>query len=34
MDDLDFLQARVPEFAGYADEDARHQTDRRVRAIV
>jgi hypothetical protein len=34
MDDLDFLQAHVPEFAGYADEENRHQTDRRVRAVV
>lgn len=34
MDDLDFLQSHVPDFAGYADEDARHETDRRVRAVV
>jgi hypothetical protein len=34
MDDLDFLQSHIPEFAGYADEDSRHETDRRVRALV
>jgi hypothetical protein len=34
MDDLDFLQSHVPDFAGYGDEDSRHQTDRRVRAVV
>ena len=34
MNDLDFLQSHVPGFAGYADEDARHETDRRVRAVV
>jgi hypothetical protein len=34
MEDLDYLQAHVPGFAGYADEDARHETDRRVRAVV
>jgi hypothetical protein len=34
MDDLDYLQTHVPDFAGYADEDARHATDRRIRAIV
>ncbi len=34
MEDLDYLQAHVPEFAGYDDEDARHATDRRVRAVV
>jgi hypothetical protein len=34
MEDLDYLQEHVPGFAGYADEDGRHQTDRRVRAIV
>ena len=34
MNDLEYLQAHVPEFCGYADEEARHQTDRRIRAIV
>lgn len=34
MDDLDFLQAHIPEFEGYAAEEARHATDRRVRALV
>jgi hypothetical protein len=34
MEDLDYLQTHVPDFAGYADQDARHATDRRVRAVV
>ncbi len=34
MTDLEYLQARVPGFAGYADEESRHESDRRVRAIV
>jgi hypothetical protein len=34
MDDLDYLQTHVPDFTGYADEDARHATDRRIRAVV
>ena len=34
MTDLEYLQARVPGFAGYADEESRHEADRRVRAIV
>jgi hypothetical protein len=34
MEDLDYLQAHVPDFAGYADEDARHTTDKHVRAVV
>jgi hypothetical protein len=34
MEDLDYLQTHVPDFAGYDDEDARHATDRRVRAVV
>jgi hypothetical protein len=34
MSDLDFLRAQVPDFEGYADEEARHHTDQRVRATI
>lgn len=33
-DDLAYLQATVPEYAGYEDEAARTATDQRVRAFV
>jgi len=34
MDDLEFLQANVPQFEGYDSEEARHHSDQRVRAWV
>ena len=34
MDDLDFLKNHVPQFEGYQDEDARHHSDQRVRALA
>lgn len=34
MGDLEFLQARIPEYAGYATEEARHQVDKQVRAVL
>jgi hypothetical protein len=32
MTDLELLQARIPEYADYADPTARHQVDKQVRA--
>lgn len=34
MDDLAFIQTRIPHFAAYADERARHLADQQVRAFV
>ena len=34
MDDLDYLRARIPAYADYADEDTRHLVDKQVRAYV
>jgi hypothetical protein len=33
-DDLDYVRARIPTYVGYADEPSRHDSDKRVRAIV
>ena len=34
MDQLAFLRERIPAYADYGDEDARHLVDRQVRAYV
>ena len=34
MDDLEFLRGRVPGYADYADEDARHAVDKQMRAFL
>src|ERR1700694_1079348 len=34
MSDLEQLQARIPGYADYADEDARHQVDKQIRAYL
>lgn len=34
MDDMGFLRARIPAYADYGDEDARHLVDKQVRAYV
>jgi hypothetical protein len=34
MSDLEFLRSRIPEYADYATEDARHQVDKQVRAML
>jgi hypothetical protein len=34
MTDLEQLQARIPGYADYADEDARHQVDKQIRAYL
>ncbi|HEY4442158.1 MAG TPA: hypothetical protein VGN14_16990 [Candidatus Elarobacter sp.] len=34
MDDLEFLRGRVPGYADYADEDARHEVDKQMRAYL
>jgi hypothetical protein len=33
-DDLDYVRQRIPTYRGYADEPSRHDSDKRVRAIV
>jgi hypothetical protein len=33
-DDFDYVRSRIPTYLGYGDEDARHDSDKRVRAIV
>jgi hypothetical protein len=33
-DDFDYIRSRIPTYRGYGDEDARHDSDKRVRAIV
>jgi hypothetical protein len=33
-DDFDFVRSRIPTYLGYGDEEARHDSDKRVRAIV
>ena len=33
-DDLDYVRSRIPTYRGYTDEAARHDSDKRVRAIV
>jgi hypothetical protein len=33
-DDFEFLRTRLPGYLGYADEEARHDSDMRVRAFV
>jgi hypothetical protein len=33
-EDFDFIRSRIPTYLGYGDEDARHDSDKRVRAIV
>jgi hypothetical protein len=33
-DDLAFVRARIPDYREYVDEDARHDTDMKVRAYV
>jgi hypothetical protein len=32
MSDLDFLRSRIPGYADYTDEDARHEVDKQIRA--
>jgi hypothetical protein len=34
VDDLEFLKQTVPEFKGYREDTDRHDTDRRVRALL
>jgi hypothetical protein len=34
MTDLEQLQARIPGYADYADEDSRHQVDKQIRAYL
>jgi hypothetical protein len=34
MLDLDYLHSRIPAYADYSDEDARHLVDKQVRAYV
>jgi hypothetical protein len=34
MDDLEFLRARLPGYRDYESEDARHDSDMRVRAFL
>jgi hypothetical protein len=34
MDDLAAIRAAIPDYADYADVDARHQTDKQVRAYL
>lgn len=34
MDELAFLRSRIPAYADYGDEDARHLVDKQVRAYV
>lgn len=33
-DDLDYVRQRIPTYRGYVDEPSRHDSDKRVRAIV
>jgi hypothetical protein len=33
-DDLDYVRSRIPTYRGYVDEASRHDSDKRVRAIV
>jgi hypothetical protein len=33
-DDFDYVRSRIPTYRGYGDEDARHDSDKRVRAIL
>jgi hypothetical protein len=34
MGDLEFLRSRIPDYADYTSEDARHQVDKQVRATL
>jgi hypothetical protein len=34
MTDLEFLRSRVPGYAGYAQEEARHEVDKQIRAYL
>jgi cell division protein ZapA (FtsZ GTPase activity inhibitor) len=34
MDDLQQLQAKIPSYADYGNEDARHQVDKQIRAYL
>ncbi len=34
MTDLELLRSRIAGYAGYADEEARHQVDRQIRAYL
>jgi hypothetical protein len=33
-EDFDFIRSRIPTYLGYGSEEARHDSDKRVRAIV
>jgi hypothetical protein len=34
MTDLEFLQAHIPRYADYADDGARHEVDKQIRAYL
>jgi hypothetical protein len=34
MGDLEFLRSRIPQYAGYATEESRHQVDKQIRAVL
>jgi hypothetical protein len=33
-EDFDYIRSRIPTYRGYDDEESRHDSDKRVRAIV